>query len=747
MGVLYDEKHKIFHLCNDRISYILSVLRNGQLGQLYFGKRLPENRDYTYLVEGVKRATSSYVYEGDFTFSLEHLRQEYPSYGTTDYRMPAFEILQKDGSRITDFVYASHRITPGKPKLAGLPATYAEWDAEAETLAITLRDEKIDAELVLSYTIFRNYDAIARNARFKNNGADDLHLTRAMSLSLDLPDADYEMMQFSGWWSRERHLVTRPLAAGIQSIGSLRGQSGHVHNPLLILKRPNTDENAGEAIGFSLVYSGNFLAQAEVDTMDVTRVTMGIHPQSFDWCLAGGTSFQTPEAVMVYAADGLNAMSQTFHRLYRERLARGTWRDEVRPILINNWEATYFDFDEDKLLAIAKTAHEAGVELFVLDDGWFGSRCSDTSGLGDWQPNLDRLPNGIKGLSAKINALGMKFGLWVELEMANKDSDLYRAHPDWILHVDGRRASHGRNQYVLDFSRKDVVDYIHDSIAKVLRESSVDYIKWDMNRSITECGSAAFPAKQQGEIFHRYILGVYDLYEHLTSEFPNILFESCASGGGRFDPGMLYYAPQAWTSDDSDAVERLSIQYGTSYAYPIISMGSHVSAVPNHQIFRETSLKMRGDVAYFGTFGYELDLGKLTKEELAEVREQIAFMKENRALIQHGTFYRLKSPFDGNVTSWMVVSADKKQAIVGYYKVLNSTCRPYQRLCLQGLDESADYAVTIDGRTDFGDYTGSELMRAGLVASDFSAGEAPREEGRHCTDFWSRLYILKAKNE
>ncbi|MFC2767772.1 MAG: alpha-galactosidase [Mitsuokella sp.] len=751
MGIQYDAKHQVFHLCNDRISYLLAVLRNGQLGQLYFGSRLPaagempKGHDYTYLFEGVKRATSSYVYEGDFTFSLEHVRQEYPAYGTTDYRMPAFEIRQEDGSRITDFVYASHEIMDGKPKLQGLPATYAERADEAQTLAITLRDEKIDAELVLSYTIFRDFDAIARHACFQNNGSADLDITRAMSLSIDLPDADYEMLQLSGWWARERHLVTRPLAPGIQSVGSLRGHSGHVHNPLLILKRPHTDESQGEAIGFSLVYSGNFLAQAEVDTMDVTRVSMGIHPHAFDWCLARGERFQTPEAVMVYAAGGLNAMSQTFHALYRTRLARGTWRDKVRPILINNWEATYFDFDEDKLLKIARTAHDAGVELFVLDDGWFGARCSDTSGLGDWQPNTDRLPNGIKGLSEKIHALGMKFGLWVELEMANKDSDLYRAHPDWILHVDGRRESHGRNQYVLDFSRKEVVDCIHDSIAKVLRASSVDYIKWDMNRSITECGSKGFPAKRQGEIFHRYILGVYDLYERLRTEFPHILFESCASGGGRFDPGMLYYAPQAWTSDDTDAVERLSIQYGTSYAYPIVSMGSHVSAVPNHQVFRETSLKMRGDVAYFGTFGYELDLGTLSAEELAEVRRQIAFMKEHRELIQHGTFYRLKSPFAGNVTAWMVVSADKKEALVGCYKVLNSTCSPFQRLRLQGLDARADYAVKIDGRMDFGDYTGAELMRAGLVTSDFSAGEAPREEGKHCTDYWSRLYVLKAK--
>lgn len=743
MGIVWHEQVKEFHLFNEEISYVMKILPNGQLGHLYFGQRVPLDADYSYLVETCYRPTTAYVFPGVGGLSLEHVRQEYPAYGTTDFRMPAYELLQPNGSRITDFVYVSHKITQGKPRLEGVPATYTEKPEEASTLAIRLRDELLQVEIVLSYTIFSQLNVISRSVEFSNQGETTCYLNRAMSMSLDLPDRDYAFMQLSGWWGRERAVHTRKLTPGIHSIGSLRGQSGHVHNPLMLLKRPHTDEFQGEAIGCSLVYSGNFLAQAEVDTFDVTRLTMGIHPFQFSWQLKAGERFQTPEAVMVYTTRGLNDLSQTFHKLYAQHLVRGKWRDAVRPILINNWEATYFDFDEEKLLAIARKAQAAGIELFVLDDGWFSTRRNDTSGLGDWWANTELLPGGIKGLAAKINALGMKFGLWVELEMVNKDSELYRQHPDWILHTPCRRDSHGRNQYVLDFSRPVVVDYIYQSIAKILHGANVEYIKWDMNRSITECFSAAYPAEQQGEIFHRYILGVYSLYERLLQEFPHILFESCASGGGRFDPGMLYYAPQAWTSDDSDGIERLKIQYGTSYAYPLATMGTHVSVTPNHQVLRNTSLKLRGDVAYFGTFGYEMDLGKLTAAELTEVREQIAFMKRYRNLIHSGTFYRLESPFTGNITAWMVVARDQRTAIVGYYKILNEVCAPYRRLKLYGLLPDCPYTVLEDGMHK-GVFHGSELMHVGLVTTDYSAGEAKRDTGEFCTDFWSRLYVLKA---
>ena len=716
--IIFHEETKTFHLYNEKISYILCVLENGHLGQLYFGKRLHDKADFSYLVEKCERPMTSYIYEWDRTFSLEHIRQEYPVYGTTDYRHPAIELLQENGSRISEFQYESYEIIDGKPKLSGLPATYTESEGEAQTLRIFLKDALTGAKLALLYTIFDEYSAIARSAYIENAGEKNLHVLNMMSLSLDLPDKDYEWMQLSGAWSRERYIKNRTLEQGITAIDSMRGNSSHEHNPFLALKRHNTDENAGEAIGISLVYSGNFRMQAEVDTHNVTRITAGINPEGFDWKLEPGESFQTPEAVLVYSENGLNGMSQTFQKLYAKRLARGYWRDKARPILNNNWEATYFDFTEDRLVEIAGKAKECGVELFVLDDGWFGARRNDRAGLGDWVANEELLPNGIKGLSERIEALGLKFGLWFEPEMVNKDSDLYRAHPDWILQTPGRNTSHGRYQYVLDFARKEVVDYIYGMMTKLLSESKISYIKWDMNRSITECYSSKLPSDRQGEVFHRYILGVYDLYERLTNEFPEVLFESCASGGGRFDPGMLYYAPQGWTSDDTDAIERLKIQYGTSMVYPVSCMGSHVSASPNHQTNRVTPLETRADVAYFGTFGYELDLLKLGEEDKAEIRRQIAFMKEKRDLIQKGTFYRLKSPFEGNETAWMIVSEDQKKALVGYYRVMQPVNVGFKRLKLKGLKEDTCYKVSGYAYDCYGD----ELMQVGMILSDSASG-------------------------
>lgn len=739
MGIAVNQAGDTFHLYNQEISYIMKVLPNRQLGQIYFGKRIRIPEDCSYFLETSSRPMSSCVFDTDNRFSMEHIRQEYGVFGTSDYRMPATEVLQENGSRISEFCFREYRIQAGKPKLPGLPATYVENEEEAETLVIRLADPVTGLELELFYTIFAAGGVLARSARFVNQGEQALHLQSAMSLCLDLPDSGYDMIQFSGAWARERYPKTRRLEQGIQSVGSIRGNSSHNHNPFMILKRPTADEFQGEAIGFSLVYSGNFLAQVEVDTYDTARVLLGIHPHCFDWKLDPSEEFQTPEAVMVYTDQGLNHLSQTFHRLYQKRLARGYWRDRVRPILINNWEATYFDFTEDKLVEIAEKARECGVELFVLDDGWFGKRCGEQAGLGDWVANPDRLKNGITGLAQRIEDLGMKFGLWFEPEMVNKDSDLYREHPDWIIQTPGRRNSHGRYQYVLDFSRKEVVDRIYEMMDKILSEAKVSYIKWDMNRSITECYSAALPPDRQGEVYHRYILGVYDLYERLTSKFPQILFESCASGGGRFDPGMLYYAPQCWTSDDSDAVERIKIQYGTSYCYPVSSMGTHVSVVPNHQINRITPLDTRANVAYFGTFGYELDLNTLTADEQEEVKGQIAFMKQYRQLFQFGTFYRLQSPFEHNTSAWMVVSDDRKEAIVGWYRVLNGVNLPYTRLRLKGLCEDLPYKV--DGES--GIHYGSELMNAGLITTDASSGQAQGNE-EMCRDFESRLYILKA---
>ena len=718
MPIIYNEKTREFHLYNQEISYIIKILDNDQPGQLYYGKRLTHREDFSHLFEYAMRDMSPYAFEGNSTFSLENIKQEYPTFGCGDMRFPAYEIERENGSHVVEFVYKEHKIYNGKPKLEGLPATYVESDDEAQTLELVLEDTSINTRIVLLYTIYEAFPVIARSVRFECDSDEKITLLSAMSACVDLPDKDYEMIDLAGVWARERHVRRHKLDYGIQSIYSMRGCSSYQFNPFLALARENADEFQGQVYGFSLVYSGNFLAQTEVDNYDTARVLMGIHPNGFKWTLGKGESFQTPEMVMVYSEAGLNGMSQTFHKLYRTRLARGTWRDKVRPILINSWEAFYFDFDAPKLLGLADAAADLGMELFVLDDGWFGKRDDSTSSLGDWYPNEEKLKGTLKELAEKINAKGLKFGLWIEPEMTNKDSDLYRAHPDWILAEQGKRICHSRTQYVLDFSKKEVREYIGDMLENLLAEVPVSYIKWDMNRTFSEVFSNGNDREYQGKVCHKYILGVYELYERLTSRFPHVLFESCASGGARFDPGMLYYAPQGWTSDDTDAIERLKIQYGTSMVYPVSCMGSHVSASPNHQTNRVTPIETRADVAYFGTFGYELDLLKLGEEDKAEIRRQIAFMKEKRDLIQKGTFYRLKSPFEGNETAWMIVSEDQKKALVGYYRVMQPVNVGFKRLKLKGLKEDTCYKVS---GYDYDCY-GDELMQVGMILSDSASG-------------------------
>ena len=718
MPIIYNEKTREFHLYNQEISYIIKILDNDQPGQLYYGKRLTHREDFGHLFEYAMRDMSPYAFEGNSTFSLENIKQEYPTFGCGDMRFPAYEIERENGSHVVEFVYKEHKIYNGKPKLEGLPATYVESDDEAQTLELVLEDASIGTKIILLYTIYEAFPVITRSVRFECDSDEKITLLSAMSACVDLPDKDYEMIDLAGVWARERHVRRHKLDYGIQSIYSMRGCSSYQFNPFLALARENADEFQGQVYGFSLVYSGNFLAQTEVDNYDTARVLMGIHPNGFKWTLGKGESFQTPEMVMVYSEAGLNGMSQAFHKLYRTRLARGTWRDKVRPILINSWEAFYFDFDAPKLLGLADAAADLGMELFVLDDGWFGKRNDGTSSLGDWYPNEEKLKGTLKELAEKINAKGLKFGLWIEPEMTNKDSDLYRAHPDWLLAEQGKRICHSRNQYVLDFSKKEVREYIGDMLENLLAEVPVSYIKWDLNRTFSEVFSNGNDREYQGKVCHKYVLGVYELYERLTSRFPHVLFESCASGGARFDPGMLYYAPQGWTSDDTDAIERLKIQYGTSMVYPVSCMGSHVSASPNHQTNRVTPIETRADVAYFGTFGYELDLLKLSEEEKAEVRRQIAFMKEKRDLIQKGTFYRLKSPFEGNVTAWMTVSEDQKKALVGYYRVMQPVNIGFVRLKLKGLKEDTCYKVS---GYDYDCY-GDELMQVGMILSDSASG-------------------------
>lgn len=738
MSISFSEKEQIFHLTNGRISYVIGVLPNGQLTQLYNGRAVRDVSGFNRYREGSwSKSMTAFLSEEDPSFSLEITRQEYPSFGTTDMREPAFELLFENGSHVSEFRMTGHTISRGKPALPGLPASYTEDDSEAETLAVTLKDEQSGLTQTLFYTIFENEDILARSTSFSNQGTKAVRIERAMSLCLDLPDADYEWMQFSGAWARERQPYTRKLVPGIQAVESMRGHSSGHQNPFVILKRESTTEDAGEAIGCMFVYSGNFLAEAYVDTYGTTRLLMGINPKNFCWNLKPGDTFQTPEALLAYSFCGLNRMSQTLHRLLRTRVARGYWRDRERPILLNSWEAVFMDFNEEKLLDIAKKGKEAGVELFVLDDGWFGNRIDDHRALGDWTVDRRKLPNDMKGLAGKVNDMGLAFGLWIEPEMINEDSDLYRAHPDWVLSTPGRNRSYGRFQWVLDFSRKDVVDGIYDMLYRIFSDANISYVKWDMNRTITECYSAAYPPGQQGEIYHRYILGVYRLYERLIEAFPRILFESCASGGCRFDAGMLYYAPQAWGSDDTDAIERLKIHYGTSYGYPLNSLGAHVSVSPNQQVGRAVPIETRANVACFGTFGYELDLNELSEEEFTKVQEEIVFMKKNRLVLHHGDFYRIKPPFDNTSAAWMVVSEDGSEAIVGYYKILNAVNRGFIRLKLYGLEKDARYEIE-----GMGEYGGDELMNAGIIIFDEQAANRTDPDIGHQLDFWSRLYIL-----
>ena len=780
MAVHFNQDTQTFHLYNKYISYIMNVLPNGQLGHLYFGKAVTGYGSFDYLLEPAYRPMASYAFEGDHSFSLEHVRQEYPSYGTGDFRHPAVGIRQHDGSRISDFRYAGHLVTDGKPALEGLPATYCEEENEAQTLHVFLEDPLTGAEAELLYTLFEEMPVLTRSARLANRGSLPFEAEQAMSLSLDLPDPDYEWIQLSGAWARERHIRKRRLEQGIQSVESTRGNSSHAHNPFVVLKREETTETGGEAIGFSLVYSGNFLMQAEVDAFGVTRFMAGINPFGFSWRLEPGETLQLPEAVMVYTDSGLSDMSRTFHTLYREKLSRGCWRDRARPILINSWECMGFEITEEKILSLARKARACGIELLVLDDGWTKDRANDRTGLGDWDLDRDVFPEGLGALSEKIRETGLLFGLWIEPEMLNRDSELFRKHPDWILQVPGRRLTHCRNEFVLDLTRRDVADHLFGVLKNLFERTSVSYVKWDMNRSITEAFSALLPAQRQGEVMHRYILGVYQLYERLIQAFPKVLFESCASGGGRCDPGMLYYAPQCWISDDSDAAERLKIQYGSSLCYPISSFGTHVSSSPNQQVHRTTPLYTRANTAFFGTFGYEMDLEELTEEELALIRSQVALVKQYRELIQKGTFYRLISPFDrSRAAAWMTVDKSKRTAAVGYYKLLNEVNGPFRRIRLTGLDPARIYQVEQtdernrlvpfrrnacaenlfsrpSGNRSAGVseekcteerplFTGDELMKIGLVVTDSASGELRPGLKASC-DFDSRLYILHAVN-
>ena len=709
MGIIFNKENRLFHIKSKKTSYVMRVLETGHLINLYWGRKINSNK-IDYVVK--KRPCGSFLADLDNIdeLHLEVIPQEYPSYGNPDLRSPAVQIKLANGTTVTDFRYYSHEIYKGKKELQGLPATYVENEDEAETLEITLKDELVGLKVVLSYTVFENYDAITRSCRIINDSEKEVDILRALSANVDFRHSDFDLIQLSGSWARERHIIRTPLRNGGQCVESRRGASSHAQNPFIALVSKDTTEDKGEVYGFNLVYSGNFLANVEVDMHSNARTQIGINPFDFTWNLESGEEFQTPEVVMVYSPNGLTGMSHIYHDLYRERLCRGTHRDKERPILINNWEATYFDFNDEKIKNIAKESSKLGIELFVLDDGWFGERNNDDCSLGDWFVNEEKLKGGLNSLVKDINEMGMQFGLWFEPEMISPKSKLYEEHPDWCIHIDGRLRSEARKQLILDLSRDEVCDSVIEMLTNVLKSAPISYVKWDMNRNMTEIGSAAWPAKKQKEIAHRYMLGLYKILENITTNFPNILFESCSGGGGRFDAGMLYYMPQTWTSDDTDAIERLKIQEGTSLVYPTSTMGSHVSAVPNHQVHRITPLHTRGVVAMAGSFGYELDVTKMTDEEKQEVKSQVEFYKNIRKTIQFGDLYRLKSAFDSNETAWMNISKDGNNLVVSYVKKYAEANVLPKRLKLKALDENSLYEVSETGEV----FGGDELMYIGL---------------------------------
>ena len=744
MSVIYNEQDKTFTLTNGRIQYVMQLFHEGYLGHLHFGRALQHfNTKRAFYQTEREGAPNPELHADARTFSLDVLPQEYPIYGSGDYRIPALEVTFANGTSTVDLRYKSHEIFTGKKALESLPSSYVK-GGEATTLEITLQEVAGDLEVVLSYTIFDDVDVIARHSRITNVGAAPLDLRKAASMALDLPTDELERVSLWGKHAFERNIERTPLNHGIEIASSTRGATSHQHHNFLALCPRTTDEFQGEVYACALVWSGNFEAATEVSPYGSTRMVMGINGFDFKWHLKPGETFTTPEAILVYSQDGFNGMSQQFHYFVQEHMVRGVHQHQPRPVLVNSWEAAYMDFTEDSIVKFAQTAVKLGAELIVLDDGWFGVRDKDNCSLGDWvEINERKLPNGIKGLCDRIHGLGAKFGLWVEPEMVSPNSNLFRAHPDWALGVPNHVRAQQRNQYVLDLSRQDVRDYVVDSICKVLGSADIDYVKWDMNRNLTDIGSAAFPAEQQHEIATRFQLGVYDIMQRITEAFPNILFESCAGGGRRFDLGVICYMPQTWTSDNTDEVCRQKIQYGTSLMFPPITMGCHVSACPNHQVGRTTPMLSRFVCAMSGNFGYEMDLGKLSEPEQQEVAGHIALYKELRNTIQFGKFYRLLSPFEGtkNETAWQFVAKDGSEVILMYFRNL---CQPQgniRQLRLVGLEDSATYQVTkhmfstsiaanaLDYLSNYnleGDvFGGDELMEFGLnmdkVDRDFAA--------------------------
>lgn len=711
INIFYNEKDKVFKLRANNTDYMMKVCEEGYLAHIYYGNKVPDE-DLTYLLRLDESPFTPATNDRDRASFMDTLPFEYPCFGIGDYRESAFKIMDANGMSTCDLRYVSHKMYEGKPKLEGLPATFATEESGCSTLEITMYDKYDDIEVVLIYTAFNKLDVITRSAVITNKGEKPFKITRALSTCVDFDTDKMDMITLNGSWARERAVERCRLHHAKQLVDSCRGESSHQNNPFVALCDNNADEDKGEVFGFNFVYSGNFYAQAEVTQHKKTRFLMGINPLDFEWLLEKGESFTCPEVVMVHSDEGIGKMSRTFHDLYRNNLIRGEYKDKRRPILINNWEATYFNFDTDKLIDIAKEASKLGIEMLVMDDGWFGHRDSDNSSLGDWFVYEKKLKGGLKYLVDEVNKLGMKFGIWFEPEMISPDSELYKAHPDWAIQIKGRPLTLCREQYVLDYSRKEVRDHVYGMMRKILDSANIEYIKWDMNRQLTEVGSATLPADRQRELWHRYVLGVYDLMDRLTTDYPHILLENCSGGGARFDPGMLYYSPQIWCSDDTDAIERLKIQHGTSMCYPCSAMGAHVSDCPNHTVGRNTPFKTRGHVAMVGTFGYELDVTRIPQEDRDAIPAQIEEFNKFNKLVRTGDHYRIGNMFEDNTwDAWEFVAKDKSEALFEFVQVLARPNERSRRIKLKGLEPEAYYYEESEPDKKI---SGAALMNAGI---------------------------------
>ncbi len=711
MNIAYHAESGIFKLDTEKTSYIIALADKERfIGHAYYGKKISDT-DVTYLLRTGENPFVPSKNNRDRSSFFDTFPMEFPGCNTGDYRESAIEVIDAQGHNAVELIYKEHRIMRGKPGLPGLPATFGG-EEECMTLEIDAEDKCLGMEATLRYSIFADSDIVARSVSVKNCSEKSFFLTRIMSASVDMDQEDYKLLTLHGSWARERHMDYREIGYGKQSVGSTKGESSHQEHPFMALVSKKATQESGNVYGFHFVYSGNFLAQVEKNQFDSLRIQIGIHPKNFCYEVKPGECFEAPEAILVYSSEGLGGMTRTLHDLYRNHLIRSPYKDKKRPILINNWEATYFQFDTEKLLSIAREAKKAGIEMLVMDDGWFGYRNDDNTSLGDWTVNEKKLQGGLKYLVDEVNKIGLKFGIWFEPEMISPDSELYRAHPDWAIAIDGRTPCRSRNQFVLDLTRREVLEYVYNAVEKILHSANIEYVKWDMNRQLTDLGSVYLGKENQGELCHRYVLAVYELQERLTKEFPNLLLENCSGGGARFDPGMLYYSPQIWCSDDTDAIERLLIQEGTALIYPLSTMGAHVSDCPNHTVGRSTPFSTRGNVALAGTFGYELDITKIPEEDRSRIPEQVAMYHKYNDLIRNGDYYRIASYRQNHLYDcYEVVSKDKKEALITYVQVLNRPNYHSRIIKPAGLNPQMRYRNEETGEVLFGD----TLMNAGIT--------------------------------